>query len=296
LRLGVSAGFTYTYDPVNRKVLDVRLDGTSIADDATVKVVVNSFLAAGGDNFTVFRDGTDKADSGRVDLQAQVDYLAANGTLNVPTEQRAVGVTGLDTADFTVGNEVTLGLTSLMMTGAGDPTDATVTAKLGKKNLGKFDVTNVLPTEPTDEHGTATLAFTVPKLKAGTYDLVVKGKATKTVVTIPVTVKAAPVVPPCKVTQTVTRAWHGGYLAVVSVKNTSDTPFKHWKVEWKFAGKEKVKYAWNAKVKQKGHSVVAKNSWWNGKVKPGKTVYFGYLGKGAPQGVSEFTLNGAACQ
>ena len=296
LRLGVSAGFTYTYDPVTKTVLDIRLNGTPIADDDTVKVVVNSFLAAGGDNFTVFRDGTDKADSGRVDLQAQVDYLAANGTLEVPTEQRAVGVTGLDTADFTVGEQVSLGLSSLMMTGEGDLTDTTVTAKLGKKKLGKFAVTNVLPTEPTDEQGTATLAFTVPKLKAGTYDLVVKGKVTGTVVTIPVTVKAAPVVPPCQVTQTVARAWHGGYLAVVQVTNASSSTIKHWKLGWTFTGNEKVAFAWNAKVKQKGHNVVAKSTPWNGKVKPGETVHFGYLGKGAPQEVSEFTLNGAACQ
>ena len=128
---------------------------------------MNSFLASGGDNFTVFRDGVqDKADSGRVDLQAQVDYLAANGTLTVPPEQRAVGVTGLDAADFTVGKQVSLTLTSLMMTGAGDLTDSTVTAKLGSANLGSFAVTNTLPTDVYDEQGTATLSFTVPSVNA----------------------------------------------------------------------------------------------------------------------------------
>src|SRR5665648_952646 len=39
-------------------------------------VVVNSFLASGGDNFTTLAQGSNPRDSGRVDLQAFVDYMA----------------------------------------------------------------------------------------------------------------------------------------------------------------------------------------------------------------------------
>ena len=79
-------------------------------------------------------------------------------------------------------------------------------------------------------------------------------------------------------------------------QNTSSATLKGWKVEWSFAGNEKVKGAWNAKVKQHGAAVTATNTKWNGTVKPGKSVYFGYIGKGVPAGVTEFTVNGVACQ
>ena len=65
LRLGVSEGFTYTYDPTTEKVLDIRLNGKSIADTTSVKIALNSFLASGGDNFTGFLAGTDKATRSR---------------------------------------------------------------------------------------------------------------------------------------------------------------------------------------------------------------------------------------
>lgn len=295
LRLGTSEGFAYTYDPDTKKVLDIRLNGKSISDTKVLKVTVNSFLAAGGDNFTVFASGANKADSGRVDLQAQVDYLAANGTLQVPTEQHAVGVTGLSAADFTVGKSVTLGLTSLMMTGAGDLTDAKVTAKLGKVKLGSFAVTNVLPTDVYDEHGTATLTFRVPKVKPGTYNLVVKGKTTGTVVTIPVTVKAKPV-PPCKVSYRVhAKKGHSGYSATVKVTNTSKSTVKNWMLTWHLAGTEKIKADWRAKVTQADTSVTATGVKWHTTLKPGKSAVFGFTAKGSPSAATGFELNGLAC-
>jgi 5'-nucleotidase len=294
LRLGVSEGFTYTYDPTTKKVLEIRLDGEPIADTESVKVVLNSFLASGGDNFTVFRQGANKADSGRIDLQAQVDYLAENGILEVPTEQRAVGVTGLAAADFTVGKTVSLGLTSLMMTGAGDLTDSTVSVKLGKKKLGSFPVTNTLPTDTFDEHGTASLDFTVPKLKPGTYDLVIKGDTTGTVVTIPVTVKAAPVLP-CKVTYSVKGAWPGGYVAKVTVQNTSSQTISGWDLDWTFPENDVVKRSWSAVVSQDGAEVTASNVKWNTTVKKGHKVTFGFIGTGGPSVPTEFTLNGQTC-
>ena len=44
--------------------------------DQSYSVTVNSFLASGGDNFREFAKGTDKRDTGKVDLQAMVDYMA----------------------------------------------------------------------------------------------------------------------------------------------------------------------------------------------------------------------------
>ena len=40
-------------------------------------MTVNNFLAGGGDNFTAFKGGTDLV-TGRIDLDAFVDYLGDN--------------------------------------------------------------------------------------------------------------------------------------------------------------------------------------------------------------------------
>ncbi len=44
----------------------------------TYRVVVNSFLAAGGDNFLALANGTNKTDTGKIDLQSMVDWFAVN--------------------------------------------------------------------------------------------------------------------------------------------------------------------------------------------------------------------------
>ena len=191
LRLGTSTGFAYTYDPnavAGSRILDMRLDGSPIADEEVVKVVANSFLAAGGDNFITLAEGTNKADSGRVDLTAQVDYLDANGILNADYTQHAVGISGLDSLTLTQGDDVAFDVSSLMMTGPTDLLDQNVTVTLGKKTVGTFPVINVLPTDLFDEHGTASVLFEVPSSVKGEIQLTITGDTTGTVVTLDVTV------------------------------------------------------------------------------------------------------------
>lgn len=83
LALGVSRGFTFEYDPNAARgahITKMTLDGTDLlATDTTTKirVVTNSFLAGGGDNFTTFRSGTVPVDSGQIDLAATIDYFQA---------------------------------------------------------------------------------------------------------------------------------------------------------------------------------------------------------------------------
>jgi 5'-nucleotidase len=72
------SGLRYTWDdtrPVGDKVVDIFLpDGSRIDPDAAYTVTANSFLAEGGDNFTVFTEGTDR-EVGPVDLDALVEYV-----------------------------------------------------------------------------------------------------------------------------------------------------------------------------------------------------------------------------
>jgi len=83
--LQVSNGFTYSWsasagacskvDPAS-----ISINGVTVDPNATYRVTVNSFLADGGDNFLVLRDGTDRL-GGEVDTDALEKYFAANSPI-----------------------------------------------------------------------------------------------------------------------------------------------------------------------------------------------------------------------
>lgn len=83
-----SAGFAFTYDvrlPAGDRIVKMSLNGTPVDPSRTYRVTTNSFLAAGGDNFRVFTEGTDRLDAG-IDLDALEAYLKTNPP--VPTGGR----------------------------------------------------------------------------------------------------------------------------------------------------------------------------------------------------------------
>lgn len=80
--LQISDGFTYSWSlsaPKGSKVdiAGIMIGGVPIDPAASYRVTVNSFLADGGDNFTVLRSGTDRL-GGAVDTDALEDYFTAN--------------------------------------------------------------------------------------------------------------------------------------------------------------------------------------------------------------------------
>ncbi|WP_433530416.1 ExeM/NucH family extracellular endonuclease [Micromonospora sp. CA-263727] len=95
LWLGVSKGFSYTYDPeaaTGSRITSIKLNGTPIDPAGTYRVTVNSFLASGGDNFTTLGGGTNPATTGDNDLTMLVSYFAANSPVTADTAPRsAVG-------------------------------------------------------------------------------------------------------------------------------------------------------------------------------------------------------------
>lgn len=72
-----TSGLTYTWDinrPVGDRIVEVRRNGTPIERQSTYSVTVNSFMAAGGDNFTVLLQGRNQA-GGPLDLDALIAYI-----------------------------------------------------------------------------------------------------------------------------------------------------------------------------------------------------------------------------
>ncbi len=75
-----SAGFAFTYDvrrPAGERIVAMTFNRKPVDPNRTYRVTTNSFLAAGGDNFTVFTEGIDRFDAG-ADLDALEAYLKTN--------------------------------------------------------------------------------------------------------------------------------------------------------------------------------------------------------------------------
>jgi 5'-nucleotidase len=93
--LATSAGFTYAVDlskPAGNRVDEMRLNGRLTDPAAKYRIVVNNYLASGGDSLTAFTGGTDIADTGIIDLDALVAWIAPGRTPPQPNRVRLIGL------------------------------------------------------------------------------------------------------------------------------------------------------------------------------------------------------------
>jgi 5'-nucleotidase len=171
LKLGVSKGLTYVTDyeaPAGSRITNLALNGTPIDPATSYRVVVNSFLASGGDNFGTLALGTDRADSGLVDLQAMVDWFAANGQASPDLAQRSIGVqlsAPVDERGYQTGSAIDVTLSSLDFTQTATPA-GTVTVSIAGQEVGSAPVDRS-PVALTDQSGQASLTVTVPQGLSG---------------------------------------------------------------------------------------------------------------------------------
>ncbi|WP_372974762.1 cellulose binding domain-containing protein [Microbispora sp. GKU 823] len=92
--------------------------------------------------------------------------------------------------------------------------------------------------------------------------------------------------------------WGSGFTADVTITNRSSSPVNGWRLQWTYAGNQKVTGYWNSTITQSGQQVTASNTTWNGTIgASGGTANFGFQGSysGANAAPTAFTLNGTAC-
>jgi 5'-nucleotidase len=193
LKLGVSASLAYTYDPTaaaGEHITSITVGGDPVAPEDTYTVAVNSFLAAGGDNFTTLADGAGTADTGKVDLQSMVDWFSENGTASPDLAQRAVGVvlSAPDADGYSAGDTVTAKLSSLAFSG-GEAMPDDVSVSLGDTELASAPIDPTI-VDTTDEVGRADVTFTIPEGVDGAQQLTVAVASTGTSVQVPIEVTA----------------------------------------------------------------------------------------------------------
>jgi 5'-nucleotidase len=198
LKLGISKGFTYTFDDtkaVGSRITGMWLNGTPINPTTSYSVTANSFLAGGGDNFLELANGTQKRDTGKVDLSAMVDYMAAFGSGSdvVPVDYKQNGVGVAFPADapasYHPGDHVTFNVSSWSMTHPSDVKDTAVVVTLGDTPLGSFPLDNTAQSALPgfDTTGKASVDVVLPAGVVGPVTLVLSGAQTGT--TVPVTVQ-----------------------------------------------------------------------------------------------------------
>ncbi len=301
LKLGV-AGLTYTYDPTaaaGSRITQAWVGDEPLDPNATYRVAANSFLAAGGDNFGALALGTNRADTGKVDLAAFVDYFAEFTPISPDLAQRAVGVqaTPAPEGGFLPGDSVTVNLSSLLFS-AGEPQGDAPTAVL---TIGGTEVASAAIdpaiVDTTDEVGTATATFAIPEgAAAGDLEVVVTVPSTGTTTsfTVPVAEVAGPA---CVVSYDAVRVWPGLLLGGVEVTNTGTDPVGPWSLTWSYTKGEKAGLGIGATIRQRGADVTATGTFLNRVLDPDQSTGFAFIGK-APRGTvapTAFQLNGVDC-
>jgi len=200
LHLGLSDNVSYTYDPNAEQgshVTGVWIDGEQLDPDRGYRIGTFSFLAQGGDNFHVFREGTNTRDSGLVDRDAWIDYLAQNKPVSPSFDRRAVALTGLpDTVE--PGENVSFQVSKLDLTSIGAPENSALTLRYEPSADGTSAFARAVPaaTLPADlgtfavSDGGATVSFTVPsELRGGVFTLTAADSGT--LVRLPIEVPTA---------------------------------------------------------------------------------------------------------
>ncbi|NKX92103.1 ExeM/NucH family extracellular endonuclease [Sanguibacter hominis ATCC BAA-789] len=191
LQLGLSDNVTYTYDetrPAGDRITSVTINGALVTPDDTFRVGTFSFLAEGGDNFRVFKNGTGTVDTGLIDRDAWMAYLSDEDNQGLtPSFARSHAKVVGNPASVAVGSDLSFEVSKLDMTSLGSPLNTTVTATFSGGSLpaegvklGDFTVTG----------GAVTVAGTVPTAAQGATTLTLVAAPSGTTVSIPLTVTA----------------------------------------------------------------------------------------------------------
>lgn len=196
-QLGLSKNVNYTYDasrPAGDRITGIRIDGEVIDPARQYRIGTFSFLATGGDNFRIFKEGSNTKDTGLVDRDAWIKYLQGNNPVSPDFARRSVAVANSTAAEVKAGDAIALAVSKLDLTSIGSPANKTlkavfIDAKGANTALGDVPVTG----------GAAAVDLKVPaSAAAGPGTLVLTAVESGTVVKTQVTVAdSGPTQPQC---------------------------------------------------------------------------------------------------
>ncbi|PZG17146.1 endoglucanase [Micromonospora craterilacus] len=83
--------------------------------------------------------------------------------------------------------------------------------------------------------------------------------------------------PVCHATATIDVGWGSGFLATVTVRNTSGQQLDGWRVSWRWSGDERLQSLWDGVAHGSGADVTVRNASYNGTLAPGGSTTFGLV-------------------
>jgi cellulase/cellobiase CelA1 len=111
-----------------------------------------------------------------------------------------------------------------------------------------------------------------------------------------------PTIPPlsleCGVTMKIVSADATGYIAEVTLTNTSETSWSDWEISWQnqqSTGSAEIVKLWNGTRETTPERIIVKNVPWNSQIPPSGKTTFGYQATGAPVYPQQIQINGMAC-
>lgn len=123
LNLGLSDNVQYTFDASatqGNRIKSIMIGGSPIDPKRSYRIGTFSFLASGGDAFTVFTKGANLKDSGLIDFDGWVEYIKNHSPMTPSYQKLGVEVKGMP-ATVKPGDDITLTLGSLKLTSGGVP-------------------------------------------------------------------------------------------------------------------------------------------------------------------------------
>jgi len=194
-QLGLSKNVNYTYDGARAagdRITAIRVNGALIDPAKSYRIGTFSFLATGGDNFRIFKEGTGTKDSGLVDRDAWIKYLQAHNPVSPDFARRSVAVVNTTAAEVKGGDTITLAVSKLDLTSLGSPANTSLRAEF----IDAAGTATALGSVPVTA-GAASVSVLVPTgAAAGTGTLVLTAVESGTVVKADVLVAASVPVPP----------------------------------------------------------------------------------------------------
>lgn len=166
ITLAQSAELRYTYDPtapIGERLGHVVVDGEPLDADTTYQVMANSFLASGGDGFSVFTEAP-SSDTGMTDLTGIVDYVEEHTPVAPDSALRSTAVTWQSDpgAVHGPGDEISLTVGGLAHSTAAAPVGEEVSVSLGGADRGTVPLDTSF-VDQTDERGRAEITVEVPE-------------------------------------------------------------------------------------------------------------------------------------
>ncbi|MEV6637429.1 glycoside hydrolase family 6 protein [Actinoplanes sp. NPDC051470] len=100
----------------------------------------------------------------------------------------------------------------------------------------------------------------------------------------------------CRVVYTVNQ-WSTGFTGDIALTNLGDPISNGWRLEWNFAGNQRVTQGWSGTFAQSGQHVTVTNPSWSASLPTNQSVSLGFNAdySGTNATPAQFTLNGTVC-